>query len=183
MTRGEAGASGRAAVGDELEVRYDWNRLNKRQLARLAEYVTMIQFTVRGFQIDPAADGRPGVDFVARRGRRRSDVVVRSGRLKLVGGRDSWVGTTYPFVRKDQFSPRPDLLAAFVLCRHGQPADTFLFSSLDWKAVPRHESPSLLVDRDYEGRQSPPEYGLYLSQATRRQLDEHAFSQVISAYV
>ena len=151
---------GKAAVE-----RYDWSRLNRLQLGRYAEYFAKMEFTLFGFDVYTTEVDDRGIDFVIRKGDDRYyDVQVKSSR-----------GFNYIFFPKDKFSPRVNLLAAVVLFFNGQAPQLYLIPSTAWL-----EPNALLVDRDYEGKKSKPEWGLNLSKKNLPLLmTQFAFDEVV----
>ena len=79
-------------------------------------------------------------------------------------------------MQKDKFPLKPDRLAAIVLLLGDQPQELYLIPATAWK-VPN----ALLVDRDYEGKKSKPEWGLYLSKENRSLLDKFRFDGAVES--
>jgi hypothetical protein len=87
-------------------------------------------------------------------------------------------GQNYIFFDKRVFEPRPNLLAALVIYRDGQAPAMYLIPSEAW------QSPNaLLVDRDYIGLKSKPEYGVNLSRRNQQLLDQYGFDKVARTLV
>jgi hypothetical protein len=143
---------------------YDWSKLTHLQVGRYAEYYIKMEFTLHGFDVYSAEVDDKGIDMVIRRDPNRYyDVQVKSSR-----------DLAYIFFPKDKFSPRANLLAAVALYFHGELPRLFLIPSTAWR------SPNaLLVDRDYEGKKSTPEWGLNLSRRNLHLLDAFAFERVV----
>lgn len=145
--------------------RYQWSRLNHLQIGRYAEYFVKMEFTLFGFQVyTPEVDDR-GIDFVVRyEFGSFFEIQVKSSR-----------GLNYIFFPKDKFVLRSSLLAAVVLLVEDRPPLLFLIPSLTW------EQPNLLmVSRDYEGKQSKPEWGLNLSTKNLVLLKPFAFEKIVT---
>ena len=144
--------------------RYDWSRLNHLQVGRLAEYWVKMEFTLWGFEVYSSEVDDRGIDFVVRgHSQEFLEVQVKSVR-----------GFSYIFFPKDRFEPRPILFGAIVLLFQGQPPSHFLIPAEAWL------SPNeLLVDREYEGRKSKPEYGINLSAKNMPLLVQYQFDQVV----
>ena len=140
--------------------RYDWTRLNHLQVGRFAEYWVKMEFTLWGFEVYTSEVDDRGIDFVVRGGLHGFfEVQVKSVR-----------GLNYIFLPKDRFEVKPTLLAAIVLLQQGQPPAHFLIPSAAW-LTPN----DLLVDRNYEGLKSKPEYGLNISAKNMPLLKEYQF--------
>ncbi len=145
--------------------RHQWSRLSHLQVGRFAEYFVKMELTMLGLDVYSAEVDDKGIDFVVRiDARTYLDVQVKSVR-----------GLSYVFFPKDKFILRDNLLAAVVLLLQDQPPELYLLPSLAWK-----QPNALLVDRDYEGLKSRPEWGMNLSQKNRPLLAPYAFSQSIT---
>lgn len=145
--------------------RYDWSRLNHLQLGRYAEYFVKMEFTLYGFEIYSAEVDDRGIDFVVRKERGPFyEVQAKSSR-----------NLNYIFLHKDKFPLREPLMAAVVLFSDRRAPQLYLIPSTEW-ARPS----ALLVSRDYEGKQSKPEWGINLSQKNLPLLAEFSFQSVVS---
>ena len=144
--------------------RYVWSGLNHLQIGRYAEYFVKMEFTMLGYDVYGAEVDDQGIDFVIRRsGKRCYDIQVKSVR-----------GWNYIFFPKSKFTLRSNLLAALVVFFDGQMPQLYLIPSMDW------DTPNeLLVNRDYEGKKSQPEWGLNLSQRNLSLLTKYQFSEVV----
>jgi hypothetical protein len=144
--------------------KYDWDRLNHLQVGKYAEYFVKMEFVLYGFDIYTSEVDDRGIDFVIRRNRQRYyDVQVKSVR-----------GFNYIFFAKDKFELAENLFAAVVVFPKASAPELFLIPSTAW------EFPDgLCVSRDYEGKQSKPEWGLDLSQKTYPQLQAYLFDTMV----
>ena len=146
--------------------RYDWSRLNHLQVGRFAEYWVKMEFTLWGYEVYTSEVDDRGIDFVVRGGTRGfMEVQVKSAR-----------GLNYIFLPKDRFQLRPDLLAAIVILHEGKAPAHYLVPATAWL----HPN-DLLVDRNYEGLKSPPEYGLNLSVKNMPILEQYEFDKQIQS--
>ncbi|MCP4166386.1 MAG: DUF4365 domain-containing protein [Chloroflexi bacterium] len=144
--------------------KYDWKRLNHFQLGRFAEYYAKMEFTLYGFDIYTSEVDDRGIDFIVRKDEDLYyDVQVKSVR-----------GLNYVFFRKDKFQLRPNLLAAILLFFQGKAPQFYLIPSTAWR-----KSNDLLVSHDYEGKKSPPEWGMNLSQRNLPSLVPYELEKVI----
>ena len=137
---------------------------------RYAEYFVKMEFTMLGFDVYGAEVDDRGIDLVIRKGADRYyDVQVKSVR-----------GLNYIFFPKDKFADdksalRDNLLAAVVVFGDGQPPDLYLIPSTAWR-----QTDGLLVERDYVGLKSKPEWGLNLSPRNIPLLERYRFDKVAS---
>ncbi|WP_157591748.1 DUF4365 domain-containing protein [Solirubrobacter soli] len=81
---------------------------------------------------------------------------------------------TYQFWEKRRFDLAEGRYGALVLLFDGQPPASYLIPSLAWTSPT-----ALLVDRNYEGLASEPEWGLNLSGRTLPTLDAYRLSVVL----
>ena len=147
--------------------KFNWQRLNHLQLGRYAEYYVKMDFTLYGFDLYTSEVDDRGIDFIVRKDEDRYyDVQVKSVR-----------GLNYIFFRKDKFRLRPNLLAAIILFFQGEAPQFYLIPSTAWR-----KPNALLVSHDYEGKKSPPEWGMNLSQRNLPLLDPYAFEKVILTF-
>ncbi len=154
---------------------YDRDNLNPRQLGRYAEYFAKMEFIRRDFDVYTAEVDDKGIDFVVRKEQRGGDgatsieyrdVVVRSARR-----------LNYVFVRKDKFVLRKNLMLALVLFENGELPNLYLIPATAWQ-TPN----ALLVDHDYEGLKSKPEWGLNLSHRNLGLLEQYRFEHTIDRF-
>ena len=118
-----------------------------------------------GFQVYGSEVDDRGVDFVARyeKGPYLS-IQVKSLREK-----------GYVFMQKEKFEISPDWYLALAILNQGKEPQLYLIPAEDWKAPS-----SLLVDREYEGKKSKPEWGLNLSIKNLPLLEEYAFQKMVA---
>ena len=144
--------------------KYDWSRLNHLQLGRYAEYLAKMEFTLYGFDVYTSEVDNQGIDFVVRKNENcYYDVQVKSSR-----------DLNYIFFLKSKFKIRKNLLAVVALFTDGEPPELFLIPSTAWLKPNK-----LLVDRDYVGKKSKPEYGLSLSLQNLSLIAPFVFSESI----
>jgi hypothetical protein len=143
---------------------YIWSKLNSHQLGRYAEYFVKMEFTVYGFDVYSTEVDDRGIDFVIRKEPGTYfDIQVKSVR-----------DLNYIFMRKDKFQLRSNLFVAIVLFTEGELPKVYLIPSDEWK-----KPNELLVDRKYEGKKSPPEWGLNLSKKNMSILEKYNFEKQV----
>jgi hypothetical protein len=148
-------------------MRYQWQHLNRQQVGAFSEYFVKMELTMYGFQVYTSEVDNRGIDFVARHENGPFlSVQVKSIRKK-----------GYVFMRKQHFSLSPDLVLILAILNEGQEPRLFLIPSLEW-----NNPNSLLVERDYIGKKSEPEWGLNLSHKNMELLDQYAFSNMVKKY-
>lgn len=140
-----------------------WAGLTKADVAALGLDLIEAQFGREGFTT--AVDRERGrTRLTARRpGGPGYSVMVRTLRPSP---------RAYAFLPKASFGPAHDLLAALVLLDEGHDPAAYLIPSEAW----REPSP-LLVDRDFVGRASAPEWGISISGTSRPLLEEFSFAR------
>ncbi len=151
---------------------YDWGKLNHMQLGRYAEYFVKMEFTRHGFDVYTAEVDDKGIDFVVRKERMATDgnpnIEYRDVQVKSVRR------LNYVFIRKDKLVLRENLLVALALFENGKLPNLYLIPATKWQ-TPN----ALLVDRNYEGLKSNPEWGLNLSHKNLGLLEEYKFEHTI----
>ena len=146
------------------KMKQDWAKLNRLQIGAYAEYYVKMAFTRFGFQVYTSEVDDRGIDFVCRFDRGPFyEVQVKSIRK-----------TGYIFAQKDKFELRSELLLAVVIFTADDSPDLFLIPSMKWL-----QPNALLVDRNYEGKKSKPEWGINLSRKNQHLLEPFAFEQQI----
>ena len=144
--------------------RYIWSALNTQQVGAYAEYFVKMELTMYGFQVYSTEVDDRGIDFVAR---------LDDGPFVEIQVK-SLRGSNYVFMTKDKFTPRDHLFVALVLLTEGQPPDLYLIPAMSWL-----NPGSLLVDHDYEGLKSAPEYGINVSQKNAAELEGFRFETTV----
>lgn len=146
---------------------HTWTHLSRQRLGRYAEYFVKMRFTLAGLDVyTPEVDDR-GLDFVVRaRPGRFYEFQVKSGRAS----------NNYVFMQKAHFDLAPDLYLALVLFTEAEEPSVYLIPSTMWL-----EPIAPFTRRDYEGRKSPPEWGLALTKAGRLALEEYRFERQVSS--
>ena len=136
-----------------------WSHLKHLQVGKYAEYFVKMAFTKAGLDVYTAEVDDKGIDFVIRRDASTYfDVQVKSIR-----------GLNYVYMNKDKFKLADNMWAALVIFL-GEEPDLFLIPAEAW-----NEPNSLLVDRDYEGLKSEPDWGINLSKKNLPRLEPYRF--------
>ena len=119
-----------------------------------------MDFTLWGFEVYTSEVDDRGIDFVVRTNDRiYYDIQVKSVRRK-----------GYIFFNKSTFQLRSNLLASILIFNPGEPPAHYLIPSTEW-LVPN----KLLVDRNYEGLKSTPEWGINISGKNMPIMETYAF--------
>lgn len=134
------------------------------QVGKYAEYFVKMECTFYGFDVYTAEVDDKGIDFVIRKGADRYyDVQVKSVR-----------NLNYIFFQKSKFELRENMLAAVVFLIPNEAPNLFLIPSTVWLSPN-----STFVSRDYEGKKSPPEWGLQVNPKTFSLLAPYSFDNII----
>ena len=149
----------------EKEVmRYNWKNLNRQQVGAFSEYFVKMEMTMHGFQVYSTEVDDRGIDFVARyENGPFLSIQVKSIREK-----------GYVFMQKDKFELSPDLFLALAILHQGIEPSLFLIPSGAWK-----KPNELLVDHNYDGKKSKPEWGLNLSSKNMNLVERYSFSKMV----
>jgi hypothetical protein len=125
--------------------KYLWSHLNRQEVGAYAKDFVMTELTKLGFQVEHIKiDGR-GIDFIARKGD-RPPIEVKVKSLRKFG---------YIFIHKSKFALSEHRYLAFVMLEDGKPPTLSFIASTRWKTPD-----NVFSSRDYEGKQSLPEWGL-----------------------
>lgn len=134
----------------------NWSKLTHLQLGRYGEYFAKMEFTKKGFDVYSAEVDDKGIDFVVRKDENKYfDIQVKSIR-----------NNNYIYMRKEVFVPRKNLLLAVMLFVEGETPVLLLIPSLDWKNKTR----AFLVERNYKGKKSKPEWGLSITKSNLNEI-------------
>ena len=127
-----------------------------------------MEFTLWGFSVFTSEVDDRGIDFVVRTNdSRHYDVQVKSIR-----------GLNYIFFPKHSFPIRDNMLAAITIFKESESPTIYLIPALAWLTPNK-----LLVNRDYEGKKSKPEWGINLSQKNMALLEPYFFEKIVKAFV
>ena len=145
-------------------MKFEWNHLSYLQVGRYAEYLVKMEFISAGLDVYTSEVDEKGLDFIVRKDENTYyDIQVKSVR-----------GLNYIFFPKEKFKLRKNLLAAIVIFPEGKPPQIYLIPSTVW-----FNPNNLFVSRDYEGKESKPEWGLNLSKKNLPLLSKYEFDKVV----
>ncbi len=141
----------------------DWSKLNKIQLGKYGEYYAKMMFTKYGFDVYSAEVDDKGIDFVIRKNEKEYfDIQVKAIR-----------GYNFVFMRKKYFKPRQNLLVSLLVFKKNEEPTMLLFPSMAWK----QKRYKYLVDYDYKGKKSAPEYAVRMSRKNMEAMKEEFSSE------
>lgn len=135
-------------------------------LGRTGELLVASEFIQNNFDVFSAEVDDKGIDLVVKNGcGAYFDIQVKS------------TNQTYVFMRKKVFVPRKNLFVALLILDKKGNKNFALIPSLEFK---KKNKPPFLKDKDYEGKKSPPEYGIQTSDTHLGEiLKQYSFSKVI----
>jgi len=143
---------------------HDWSKLSKLQLGKFAEYYVKMEFTLHGFDVYSAEVDDKGIDFIIRKNKTQYyDIQVKSAR-----------NFTYIFIPKDKCELRDNFWISVVLFTNHERPKIYLIPTVEWQ-----QPNALFVDRDYKGKKSKPEWGIYLSQKNMKIMEDYLFEKMI----
>ena len=147
----------------------NWSKLNHLQLGKYGEYFAKMEFTKAGFDVYTAEVDDKGIDFVVRKNESEYlDIQVKSVR-----------NNNYVFMRKEVFRPRKNLFLALILFEDNKEPTLLLIPSLDWQ----NKTHSFLVERNYEGKKSKPEWGISITKSNVEEVKSlYSFDKQISSF-
>ena len=147
----------------------NWSKLNHLQIGKFSEYFAKMEFTKVGFDVYTAEVDDKGIDFVVRKNESEYfDIQVKSVR-----------NNNYVFMRKEVFTPRKNLFLVLILFEDNQEPAMLLIPSLDWQ----NKTHSFLVERNYEGKKSKPEWGISITKSNMGEVrSAYAFDKQIVSF-
>jgi hypothetical protein len=150
-------------------VHMDWSKLTHLQLGKYGEYYAKMEFAKAGFDIYSAEVDDKGIDFVVRNERGKYfEIQVKSIRKKSA-----------VFMRKKVFQPRTNMYLALLIFEEALPSFA-LIPSIDWENTNR---PVFLVDRNYDGKKSAPEFGINISVPSLIEIERrYSFAGAVSRF-
>src|SRR5215208_2917043 len=152
--------------------RHEWSRLSPLQLGRYGEYLVKMEFTLYGFDVYTAEVDDKGIDLVIRMEHEEVGEVPRYSYYDVQV--KSIRSMSYIYFLKEKFALRDNLLVAVGLFSDGNLPRLYLIPAKEWN----HPN-KLLVDRDYEGLKSKPEYGLNISKRNLPLLELYKFESTV----
>jgi len=136
-------------------------------LGRIGELLMKAEFLKRDFDVYSTEVDNDGIDFVVKNlNKNYFDIQVKATNQK------------YIFMKKAVFQPRGNLYLAMLILDQKQNNHFLLIPSLDFLNNTRD---SFLVDRNYEGKISPPEYGIYSNgKYLKALIDKYSFEKIVT---
>ena len=84
--------------------------------------------------------------------------------------------SNYIYMNKKKFDLRKNLLLVLIVHEENQAPNIYLIPSLEWE-----KPTALLVDRNYEGKKSAPEWGISLSKKNNTLLQKFDFDTMVKS--
>ena len=148
---------------DDVVGRRAWSDLSKPQVAGVGVQLISQKFTSAGFSVVTPSERTPTRLVVQRYGGPAYSVRVATCRPP---------GGNYAFFTKKTMALADDTLVTLVLLQDGCAPALFLIPTVAWR-----DPTPLLVDREYEGMQSEPEWGISVTGKSRPLLKPFMFSR------
>jgi len=134
----------------------NWSKLNHLQLGKYGEYFAKMEFTQASFDVYTTEVDDKGIDFIVRKNETEYfDIQIKSIR-----------NSNYVLMKKKVFKPKKNLYLALVLFEENEIPTLLLIPSLDWENK-IHKS---LVDRNYDGKKSDPEWGINITKSNKQEI-------------
>ena len=146
-----------------------WAELNSMQLGRYAEYYAKMEFASYGFDVYTSEVDDHGIDFVAK---------TKDGRFLEIQVKSIYK-SNYVFMQKTKWNiDDPNTFLVLLLFEDGKLPETYLIPAIAWKTPNK-----LLRDKNYEGLNSNPEYGLNLSRTNMPLLHPFKIEDVFKSFL
>ena len=154
---------------DDVVGRQAWSDLSKPQVTSVGVQLIRQRFASAGFSVATASERTPTRLVVQRYG--GFVLAVRVATCRPPGG-------NYVFFTKKTLALADDAFVALVLLQDRCAPDLFLIPTVAWR-----DPTPLLVDREYEGMQSEPEWGISVTGKSRPLLEPFMFGRQIRRLV
>jgi hypothetical protein len=143
----------------------EWDKLNKLQIGKYAEYLAKMEFTSYGFEVFTSEVDDRGIDFIVKDKKNRFlEIQVKSVR-----------NMNFTCVHKDKFDIKnSNLYLVLIMFENSKTPDMFLIPAIAWQT-----GNELLKGSDYEGKKSPPEWRINISQKNMKILNKYKFEDKI----
>ena len=146
----------------------DWSNMGPLPLGEFAEFYAQTELLSYGLDVYPSRVDDHAVDFI---------IKDKSGRFKEIQVKSVYKGK-YAYVSKDKMhiskdNPviKNDYYWFFIHFVDGEMPKTYIIPGTDWEKA--KEDGVLLIDRDYNGKKSAPEYGLSITQKSMQKLQKY----------
>lgn len=143
----------------------EWSKLNHLQLGRYSEYYAKMELASYGYEVYTSEVDDKGIDFVCR----KMGGPFYEVQVKAVSGYN------YTFMTKAHMkADSEDRLVCLLRFVDGNLPEVYLIPATAW-LVPS----ALLTSKDYDGKESKPEWGINLSKKNMPLLQEFEISRTL----
>jgi len=147
----------------------NWSSLNSRQLGKYSEYYAKMEIASYGLDVYTSEVDDHGIDFIAK---------TKTGKFIEIQVK-SIRNNNYAFMQKEKWNIEdPNIYLALLLFQNGKLPKTYLIPATAWK-----KPNALLCDKNYNGLDSKPEYGLNISRKNMPLLREYEIEAVLRLIV
>lgn len=134
-------------------------------LGKRGELLAKSKFIEYGFDVFSTEVDDKGIDFI-----------VKNEKGEYFEIQVKATNKNYVFMKKDIFPLKKGVYLALIIFDNGIPS-FYLIPSLEWEKT---EDKLFLTDKNYEGKKSPPEYGVYTSDKHIPKIKElYSFEEII----
>jgi len=134
-------------------------------LGRIGELLAKAKFIEYDFDVYSTEVDHQGIDFIIKNKKGEYFEI----QVKATNG-------NYVFMRKEIFNPKNNLFLMLLAYKDDQP-NYILIPSMEWK----DNLQSFMTDKNYDGKKSAPEYGIYTSDKYLEKIKEtYSFKKIVN---
>lgn len=147
-----------------------WNKLNRLQLGKYAEYYAKMEFSSYGLDVYTSEVDDHGVDFIVKDKKSIfNEIQVKSLRNK-----------GYTFMQQEKFNlSNKALYLVLIIFEEDKMPSIYLISTKAW-----NNEDNMFVIRNFDkGQKSKPEYGINITNSNKELLEKYKFEYMIEDFM
>ena len=148
----------------------EWNKLNRMQLGRYAEYYAKMEFASYGLDVYTSEVDDHGVDFIVKDKKKIfNEIQVKSLRNK-----------GYTFMQHEKFDlSNKALYLVLMIFEDDKLPNIYLISTDAWN----NENNMFIIRNFDKGQKSKPEYGVNIANSNKELLEKYRFEYMIKDFM
>jgi hypothetical protein len=148
----------------------EWNKLNRLQLGKYAEYYAKMEFASYGLDVYTSEVDDHGIDFIVKDKRGIfNEIQVKSLRDK-----------GYTFMQQEKFNlNNKELYLVLMIFEEDRIPNIYLISTKAW-----NNKNNMFIIRNFDkGQKSKPEYGVNITNSNKEELEKYKFEYIIENFM
>lgn len=148
----------------------EWNKLNRMQLGKYAEYYAKMEFASYGLDVYTSEVDDHGVDFIVKDKKNIfNEIQVKSLRKK-----------GYTFMQQEKFDlSNKALYLVLMIFEDNKLPNIYLISTDAWN----NENNMFIIRNFDKGQKSKPEYGVNIANSNKELLEKYRFECIIKDFM